>query len=249
MKGTTMLRPAGRVLRYLPKRSTTPARACGTIRTVLARSTTTKISSRASRIRITGGTSDSSSCFGLAVELGDRVDVRRGTADLEHLDRGSGLDGEVLVVRRGAPGLARELDLIDSQTGDPLGDGGTLAQELVGAEHEVGALVEARYQRGPDQRQHRDRSDRGDDELQREAAAERSGDRTATGPDGEHDQDEVEAHHLCDAEERGDTEPHRPCVLPQPVHDSSLSLPCSATGVPTAVLVVEHEGHAERRGQ
>jgi hypothetical protein len=43
-----MLRPADRVVRYLPNRSTMPARACGTIFTVIE---TTATASTASRIR------------------------------------------------------------------------------------------------------------------------------------------------------------------------------------------------------
>src|SRR3954451_13275462 len=81
--GTTMFRPAGSVSLYLPKRSTTPARACGMIRTVFASSTITKISSSASRIRI--AVTGLSYLRRSLAELGDRVDVRRGAADLEDL--------------------------------------------------------------------------------------------------------------------------------------------------------------------
>src|SRR5690349_4611668 len=103
-----MLSPAGSVTLYLPKRSTMPARACGTIRTVLTRVTTTKIRSRSATMPTT--------CMRLAFfrlfsvcgsgsELGDFVDVGGGAADLEHLDLGPDSDHVVVHVRAGAPDL------------------------------------------------------------------------------------------------------------------------------------------------
>ena len=46
--------PAGRLALYFPKRSTMPARACGTIRTVLARTATAKTTSRMSTTSAAG---------------------------------------------------------------------------------------------------------------------------------------------------------------------------------------------------
>src|SRR6478752_232078 len=111
-----MLRPAGSVALYLPKRSTMPARACGTIWTVFASSMITKMTTSNSRIRITRGTRLSLSF----AELGDWMDVRRRAADLEDLHSGAGFDREVLVVRRCRPGLPRQLDLADREAGHPL---------------------------------------------------------------------------------------------------------------------------------
>src|SRR3954451_9929678 len=123
MNGTRMFRPAGRVSLYFPNRSTTPARACGMIFTVLASITTTNSSSSTATISNAIGTTVS---FSVA-ELGKRVHVRRGAADLEDLHGRSHLDGLVLVVRRGRPDLAPELDLPDREAGHPLGDDGPLA--------------------------------------------------------------------------------------------------------------------------
>jgi hypothetical protein len=52
--GTTTFRPAGSDALYLPNRSTIPARACGTIRTVLAMAAITKIASRANSTNAVG---------------------------------------------------------------------------------------------------------------------------------------------------------------------------------------------------
>src|SRR3954464_10904013 len=100
MNGTTMFRPAGRVSLYLPNRSTIPARACGMIRTVFASRMITNSSRIAARIRTT--VTDVSSSF---AELADGVDVRRRATDLEDLHGAARLDGDVLVVRRGRPGV------------------------------------------------------------------------------------------------------------------------------------------------
>src|SRR5215213_7276070 len=123
MNGSTMLSPAGSVPLYLPKRSTMPARACGTMRTVLASRTMTNRSNRASGIRNSTGTSS-------GVETRDRVDIGGGASDLEHLDGLAGLDDEVLVVRRGRPDLAGQLDSTVLERGDLLGHLALLAHQL-----------------------------------------------------------------------------------------------------------------------
>src|SRR5680860_1278350 len=46
MNGVIMLRPAGSVVRYLPNRSTTEARACGTILIVSLNTDTTRMAKR-----------------------------------------------------------------------------------------------------------------------------------------------------------------------------------------------------------
>src|SRR6476661_7021521 len=128
-----MLRPAGSVCLYLPNRSTMPARACGTIRTVLASSTMTNSSTSASSTRKTViGTSS-------GVESRDGVDVGGGAADLEHLDGLAGGDGQRLVVGGRGPLLAGELDPAVLERGDLLGDQSLLPDELAVAEPELGA--------------------------------------------------------------------------------------------------------------
>src|SRR5687768_13354839 len=105
MNGTTILRPASRVCWYFPKRSTMPARACGTILTVLASMTMANSASRASTMSAVM-TLLRLWCSGF--ETVDGVDVGGGAADLEHLDGLAGLDGERLVVGLGAPDVAGE---------------------------------------------------------------------------------------------------------------------------------------------
>src|SRR6478609_6768054 len=182
MNGTRMFRPADRVSLYFPNRSTTPARACGMIFTVLASMPTTNSSSSTARIINAIATTIS---FSVA-ELGKRMDVRRRAADLEDLHGRADLDGLVLVVRRGGPDLAPQLDLPDGEAGHPLGDDSPLAEQLAGAEDEVGALVEARDQRRPDQPEHRDRRGAGEEHLDRYPGAQRGAHRTGERADGQH---------------------------------------------------------------
>src|SRR4051794_9103231 len=113
-----MLRPAGSVSLYFPNRSTIPARAWGTIRIVLASRGTTKRNSRTSRMSTISAPMGTPSA--LVVRRGRgansgldaryRMDVRRGSADLQDLDGAPRLDGERLVVRLGRPDLAGQLD-------------------------------------------------------------------------------------------------------------------------------------------
>src|SRR6476619_6676065 len=139
-----MLRPAGRVCLYLPKRSTMPARAWGTIRTVLASSTMTNRNSNASSINRAVMPSSFLQLGRSRLEGRDRVDVRRGAPDLEDLDGLPRCDGEVLVVRRRRPDLARQPDAARLHGRDLLGDDATLADELAVAEPELGAGVQPR---------------------------------------------------------------------------------------------------------
>src|SRR3954447_12498047 len=112
MNGTTMLRPAGRVCLYFPNPSPTPARACGTIRTVLASRVTTKRNSSTSRMSTISAPMDTPSDLsvggrgpGSGLETRYRMDVRRGSADLQDLDGLARIDREGLVVRLGRPDL------------------------------------------------------------------------------------------------------------------------------------------------
>src|SRR3954447_9534419 len=124
MNGTTMLRPAGSEPLYLPKRSTMPARACGTIRTVFASTTTTNSNNSSSRTRTAvicssfPRTEDPSLLreTGLVapnpsgVEARNRMDVGGGALDLQHFDGLARFDHESLVVGAGGPLLAGEFD-------------------------------------------------------------------------------------------------------------------------------------------
>src|SRR5688572_15443398 len=120
MNGTSSLRPASSVSWYLPKRSTTPARACGMIFTVFASSTTANNASSATiTSTIMRGLRFGGRPSGL--ESGDGVDVRRSASDLEHLDRLPRFDGQRVVVRLGRPDLSGQLDPAGRDRGDLLG--------------------------------------------------------------------------------------------------------------------------------
>src|SRR3954469_15418401 len=142
MNGTTMLRPAGRDSLYLPKRSRMPARACGMIRTVRASMMTTNSTIRISRAYTTSMAAPSLGGAGSGHQLADRMDVRRGAADREHLDRRPRGDRERVVVGTGRPDLAGQLDPSWGMGGELLGHDALLADQLVHAADEVGALVE-----------------------------------------------------------------------------------------------------------
>src|SRR3954453_9426965 len=81
-----------------PRRSTTPARACGTIRTPAAETTSTKI-----RMTIRAMTPAVMGCSSFSYE-------RRGALDLDDLDAGARLEDAAVLERPGAPVLALELD-------------------------------------------------------------------------------------------------------------------------------------------
>src|SRR5689334_20216139 len=99
-----------------------PARACGTIRTVLATTATAKITSRMSTISAAGMVSPPCLAWfvvvrrrsvrppwpGLGAELGDRVDQGRGALDLEDVDLCADRDHVVLVIGPGGPDLAAD---------------------------------------------------------------------------------------------------------------------------------------------
>src|SRR5690349_14612403 len=98
-----MLSPGCRVVRYLPNRSTTPARACGTMRIVCASSTITKIARTASSESATDMVSSSG-------ELRTLEHVGRGALDADDVHDGPGRDRVLLQVWRGGPLLAADLD-------------------------------------------------------------------------------------------------------------------------------------------
>src|SRR4051794_20061450 len=125
-----MLRPADSVCLYLPNRSTIPARACGTMRTVLTSRITTNRKSRTSRI----STISAPMGFSSGVDAWYRMDVRRGSADFQDLHSGPRFDGRVLVVGLGRPDLTGQLDPPGLHAGDAFGDDALLADELVVAE-------------------------------------------------------------------------------------------------------------------
>src|ERR1051325_8884858 len=129
-----MLRPAGSVSLYLPKRSTIPARACGMIRTVRASITSTNRTTRISRAYTTSMAAPS--LEGSGHQLADGVHVGRGAADREHLDRSPGGDGEGLVVRAGRPDLSGQLHPSGVVDGQLLGDDTLLPDELVRSGHQ-----------------------------------------------------------------------------------------------------------------
>src|SRR5690349_13096579 len=154
-----MFRPAGSVSLYLPNRSTMPARACGMIRTVRASITTTNRTTRISRAYTTSMAAPS--LFGgpdSGHQLAHGVDVRRGAADREHLDRRPGRDREGLVVRAGRPDLARQLDASRVVGRELLGDDRLLSDEPVGAGDQIGPGVQLLDQVGAHQREHRRRA-------------------------------------------------------------------------------------------
>src|SRR3954465_6685438 len=109
MNGTTTFSPAGSVSLYFPKRSRIPARACGMIRTVRARSTTTNSTIRTRSAYTTVIERFPSRWCGLRQDLAHGVDEGRCSADGEHLDGGAGWNGHGIVVRLGAPDLAADL--------------------------------------------------------------------------------------------------------------------------------------------
>src|SRR5918995_5250787 len=143
MNGTTMLSPAGSVPLYLPKRSTMPARACGTMRTVFASSTMTNRTSSANKIRaISMDVSFVGRTCGSGLEPGDGVHNGGGAADRQHLDGLARLDAGGVVVRFGGPELTRELDPARGQSRDVLGDDALLADQLAVSERQLGPPVQ-----------------------------------------------------------------------------------------------------------
>src|SRR5687767_9750725 len=240
MNGTTTLRPAGSVPLYLPKRSTMPARACGTMRTVLASITMTNSSNSASRMRNSMGTSS-------GVETRDGVDVGGGAPDLEHLDGLAGLDDDVLVVRRGGPDLPRQLDPAVVEGGDLLGHHALLADQLAVAEPEVRAAIDPLHEAGADQAERAHRRRRRDEDLDHDMGVEGGGHHAGHRADGEHDQDQVEAEHLGHAQQDRQAEPGLPHVLAQPVvHAPTLSggaSPRTPSTHPAACLLCRRAAH------
>ena len=222
-----MLRPAGRVSLYLPKRSTMPARACGTIRTVLASRTTTKTT--------TSSEQDQQGCrhsvllrvgrlgrtCGSGLEAGHRVDVGRRALDLQDLD---GLAGarcsrsrrRARRSRSRRPALIRPgLRPVISSVTRPW-----VPTSLPWPSASSGPLCSRLTQRRADQRQHGDRrGERPAGPARRPAAPMSGGDHADEGAGGEHDQDQVEAEHLGDAEQRS-TAPSQVSheVVAEPVH-------------------------------
>src|SRR3954467_7350255 len=106
-----MFRPAGRLALYLPNRSKMPARACGTMRTVFARTANANTTSRTSTMSAAGMVTPLSlsllpvccdRAVLLGVQLGDLVHDRHRAADLEDVDLGTRLD-DVVVVRPAGP--------------------------------------------------------------------------------------------------------------------------------------------------
>src|SRR3954453_5393399 len=105
--GTTTLRPAGRLALYFPNRSTIPARACGTMRTVLASTATTKTTTRISTTSAGCMVSSFSvPSTNLRVETRYLVHERCRALDLQYVDPRARFDDQVLVVRTGGPQLA-----------------------------------------------------------------------------------------------------------------------------------------------
>src|SRR3954451_13484720 len=97
MNGITIVSPGVRVRAQRPSRSTTPARACGITRTVLASATMMKSATRASTIR--------------AATAGLLFDDEGGRAlDLDHVHAGSFLEDLVLEVRARRPFFAADPD-------------------------------------------------------------------------------------------------------------------------------------------
>src|SRR3954451_21361016 len=96
--GTISASPGSSVRWKRPRRSTTPARACGTIRTPAAATKNTKKNStiRAMMPALTGTSSFS--------------DERGGALDLDDVHAAAGLEDLAVAERAGAPVLALELD-------------------------------------------------------------------------------------------------------------------------------------------
>src|SRR5215212_3320502 len=97
-KGTISASPGSSVRWKRPRRSTTPARACGTIRTpdAATNSTNNSTTNRAMTPPVTAHTSISNK--------------DRSALDLDDLDALPGLEDPAVLVRAGAPLLALELD-------------------------------------------------------------------------------------------------------------------------------------------
>src|SRR6188472_3020029 len=229
MNGTTMLRPAGSVSLYLPKRSTMPARACGMIRTVLTSSRTTNSRIRTKSPRRYGVTRGFLSVGGSRLEgLVHRVDEDGGALHGQHLHGLAGLDGERLVVGTGTPDLAVQLHAAGGDAGDDLGDERLVTDDLAVPELEVGTGVQAPDEVGPDQGQHRHGGAGGDQDLQDEGQADAGADGPGDRADRQHEEDQVEARELRGTQHEGERQPPGPEVVAQPIHASSLSGGASA---------------------
>src|SRR5213078_1156071 len=113
--GTTIVRPGLSVRLYRPSRSTTPARACGTIRIVRARTISTNTTTTSKTIN--------------AITANLLLVHERGRApDLRYLDPRARLEDEVVDVRPGRPLLAADPDAAAVRI-HPLHDGRLRADE------------------------------------------------------------------------------------------------------------------------
>src|SRR5262245_36252812 len=153
-----MFKPAGNVARYLPKRSTMPALACGTMRTDLN-------STMAAKRTITPRTMSSAY---MAQTLSDRTsatpysaDALRDwkhdggrTIDFRNSDLLAGFDDRELVDRASRPNLTAQLDLT-GVLGDALEDQGALADERVRAAPQSWSGVQPVYDVRAHERQQR----------------------------------------------------------------------------------------------
>src|SRR3954454_20941285 len=151
-----MLSPGDRVARYFPKRSTIPARACGTIRTVLA---STRI---AKRTRTTKNANTNVMLLPLlggswsGPQLVSAEYVRRGALDRHDVDRGAFLDLVVLVVGARGPDLSADLHATSGLVRQRLEHVATLSDQRLGAGAQRRAGVQPVHHAGPDHGQQPD---------------------------------------------------------------------------------------------
>src|SRR5437763_688667 len=165
--GTTIVRPGLSVRLYRPSRSTTPARACGTIRIVRARTISTNTTTTSKTIN--------------AITANLRLVHERGRApDLGHLDLRAGLEDEVVDVRPGRPLLAADPHAAPVRV-DALHDGCFRADECRRPRPDERRHVQMRAGDRPEQRKRRERGDDEDDELHERSDSDRRRDRRGDG--------------------------------------------------------------------
>src|SRR6188508_2301852 len=221
-----MLSPGESVTRYLPNRSTMPARACGMIRTVLASRMTTKMTKTARMIKPV-------MVPPLPLLCGARsgaADVGRRAPDLDHLGAFTGLDLVELVVRGGGPLVAADLDPTGLSRREDRQHLDRVADQCRRPGLQLGTGVERLDQARPQERDQPDRGAHREHQRDRAGQAEQGREHPDEAADRQHDEDQVEADQFHHGEtDRGD-QPGLPQVVADPVHVPRL--PGSRSGEP-----------------
>src|SRR4051794_36765195 len=196
--GTSSARPGSSVRSNRPRRSTTPARACGTLRIERAtvRSTTNAIASSTISPAVIATTSS----FG---------DQRGRSLDLHHVDARTGFEHRALVVRPCAPHLAADLHLAVVRI-HTLYDQGALADQRRRACAQRGRHPRVPQRDRPQEHERRQRQDDEYGELQDDAAADGRHDRRHRCCQRDRAQEEAEREDLSDREGGGDDRPGDP---------------------------------------